>query len=404
MARFSKIWYWLVVIAVLILVAGITTLFPQTDDVPMLEETSSPGNTDEITPLTKVEPQSADSTTVNLQDTVKKTIPVELGVGSVPVVDFQHRFNELKSEYLDDRADYIDMWLAVVAIVLTFFGIVIAILGIIGYRRFRELEAEANKSVEEARKLVEEIKEHRARAEEYVSGITSENIDDPDEATEVEEAIRDLQSDPEPSLISKVITEIYTLQRDGKIEDVIEKWRSIANIAEGNDNKLAARAWLSIRYFLAEEEDRLDAYNRAMNLDPSYTRTYMNQYRAKYSNLSPHGIVIGAVLRYFDTPKFEKFSTVQEYQIESGHYRADVVLQDEKGQLATIVECMVNEYIPGNAMTYLKEHFRRSGAQFGLLAIGPDNSKWIFLKILENEITTITRSEFENTLVESDVP
>ena len=138
-----------------------------------------------------------------------------------------------------------------------------------------------------------------------------------------------------------------------------------------------------------------------MDLDPSYTLTYMNQYRAKYSNLSPHGVVVGAVFRYFDDPKFGKFSTVQEYQIESGRYRADVVLQDEKGQLATIVECMVNEYIPAITMTHLKEHFRRSGAQFGLLATGTDLSKWIFFRILGDEITEITRSQFEEGVLES---
>ena len=131
-----------------------------------------------------------------------------------------------------------------------------------------------------------------------------------------------------------------------------------------------------------------------MDLDPNYTRSPRNQPISRHSRQFHDTIVVGAVLRYFNAPKFEKFSTVQEYQIESGRYRADVVLQDEKGQLSTIVECMVNEYIPKSTITYLKENFRRSGAQFGLLAIGPDTSKWTFWK-LGDEMSEITRSQFE---------
>lgn len=391
MKLFSKIWYWLVVMVVLILAAGITTLFPQKNDVPAPEETKSLDTPNKIDPVTKVEPQqevpASSSSNVNIDPSDK--------------IELQQLFNDLRKEYLDTRTGAINWWLQFIATVLAFFGIVIIVLGYFGIKSFKELEAEARKSVEEARKLVDEIKGYRARAEEHVLRLTSEGMNDPDEAAKVEEAIRDVQSDPEPSLISKVISEIYTLQREGKIEDVIEKWHSIANIAEGNDNELAARAWLSIRYFLVGEEDQRDAYNKAMSLDPNYTRIYMNQYRAKYSNLSPHGVIVGIVTRYFNDPKFEKFSTAQEYQIESGRYRADVVLQDEKGQLTTIVECMVNEHIPESTIIYLKEHFRHSGAQFGLFATGPELFRWTFLKILENEITEITRTQFEEELVES---
>lgn len=398
MIRLSKIWYWVVIVVVVVVAAGLTTLFAQKNDVSISQKTNPSNNTNKDDTAAKIELQPEDSASSSTTGNSESTTKVEL----------QRLFNDLRKEYLDTRDASLDRWMWLITALLALFGLVIPIaLAVISYivvrHRLREFEAEAEKSVEEARKLVEEIKAYRARAEEYMLGMTSEDMADPDETTKVEEAIRDVQSDPEPSLISKVIAEIYTLQRDGKIEDVIEKWRSIANIAEGNDNELAARAWLSIRYFLVEEEDQRDAYNKAMSLDPNYTRTYMNQYREKYSNLSPHGVVVGTVLRYFNDPKFEKFSTVQEYQIESGRYRADVVLQDEKGQLSTIVECMVNEYIPESTMTYLKEHFRRSGAQFGLLAIGPDISKWTFWK-LEGEMSQITPSQFEVGIVESGSP
>ena len=381
MIQLSKMSYWLIIMVVL-LATNLTMLSVEANDASVSQGTRPLGNVNEIDSATKVELQPKAPTSPNTM----------VGIDPVVAVEIKRLFNELERERLSNRSGYIDSWLAVVAIVLTFFAVVIAVLGIFGYRRFRELEADAKKHVEE-------IKEHHAQSRARIQEMHSEDIDDPDKASEVEEAVREVRSNPEPPLIDKVIAEIYTLQRDGKIESVIEKWRSIANIAEGNDNELAARAWLSIRYFLTEEEEQLAAYNKAMNLDPGYTLTYMNQYRTKYSNLSPHGAVVGVVRRYFNDSKFEKFSTKLEYQIESGHYRADVVLKDEKGQLTIIVECMVNEYIPTITMTHLKEHFRRSGAQFGLLAAGIDFSNWTFFRMLEDEFTEITRSQFEEELL-----
>ena len=329
MMRFSKIWYCVVVMAVLMLAAGITTLFPQTNDVPVSEETKSLDTANKIEPVTtKVETQPKDSA----------SRPPVVNIDSAIDVDIQRHLNELKSEYLDDRADYIDRWLDVIAIVLTFFAVIIAVLGIVGYRRFRELEADAKKSVEK-------IEEHLVQSEEHAEKITSIDIDDPDKTTEVEKVIRDVQSDPEPSFIDKVITEIYTLQRNGRVEKAIEKWRSIANIAEGIDNARASRAWLSIAYLMPEGDDQLAAYDRAMDLNPDYTRSARNQPISRHSMLFHDTIVVGAVLRYFNEPKFEKFSIAQEDITGPDRYRADVVLYDEEGQLVVIVECKVNEYI-----------------------------------------------------------
>ena len=327
MIQFSEIWYWIVIVGIVILSAGITILFAQTNDAPVPEETRSRENANKVDPATKVEPQPKDPA----------SRPPMVNIDSATAVDIQRGFNELKSEYLDDRADYIDMWLAVVAIVLTFFGVVIAVLGIVGYRKFRELEADAKESVEK-------IEEHLAQSKEHLGKITSIDIDDPDKATEVEKAIRDIQSDPEPSFIDKVIAEIYTLQRNSRVEKAIEKWRSVANIAEGIDNGRASEAWLSIAYLLPKGEDQFTAYNKAIALNPDFTRDSKNQPISNYSKLFHDTIVVGAVLRYFSDPKFEKFSIAQE-DVAEPDYGADVVLHDEKGQLAVIVECKVNEYI-----------------------------------------------------------
>ena len=198
-------------------------------------------------------------------------------------VDIQRRFdelrNELRRELLDDRAETINWWLAVTAIFLTFFGIVVVLGGYFGFGRFREIEAEAKKYAEEARKLVEEINEQKKRAEENLAYLTRMveqrsrlllNTEDlaPDDAPlsilldqgqresdtaqEAEEAVREVRRNPEASSLARAIADAVSLQRAGRIEEAIEKWRSIANVAEGSDNDLAARAWLSVGYLLYE--------------------------------------------------------------------------------------------------------------------------------------------------------
>ena len=288
----------------------------------------------------------------------------------------------------------IDRWLAVIAIVLTFFGIVVVVLGYLGIKRFRELETRAEKSVEK-------IEEHLAQSKARLQEMTSIDIGDPDKTTEVEEAVQDVQSDPEPSLIDKILTEVYALQRNGRIENAVEKWRSIANIAEGTDNNLASRAWLSIAHLLPDRDEQLAAYDKAMDLNPNFTRDLKNQPVSNYSKMFHDAIAVGAVLRYFNDPKFEKFSITQEDITGPDRYRADVLLYDEEGQLVVIVECKVNEHIARRTITQFKEYFRHSDARFGLLTAGTDISKWTFFQILGDEITEINRSQFEEGLVGS---
>lgn len=378
------------VLGVVILAESVTILFAQTNDSPIPEKTKRLGN------ASKVDPQQEGSVLSSTSGNVDPTTKVEL----------QQLFSELSEKYLDTRAASLDRWMWLITALLALFGLVIPIaLAVTSYvvvrHRVREFEAEAEKSVEEARKLVEEIKGHRSQSEAHLRDILSEDNDDPEKAQEVEEAFQEFQSDPQPDFIDKVIAQIHTLQRDGKISEAIEKWHFLANISEGNDNKLAAHAWLSIRYLLTEEEERLAAYNKAMDLDPNYTRSYMNRREAKYSNQSRHGIVVGAVQHYFDDPKFGKFSTALEHRIGSGSYRADVVIYDEGGQLTVAVECMRIGYIDERTKDQLKEYFRHSDAQFGILAADTDSSKWTFLRMLENEIDEVNRSQFEEELMGS---
>ena len=178
-------------------------------------------------------------------------------------IEIQRRFNELRRELLDDRADTINWWLAAAAIFLTLFGIVAPIAGYIGFKR---IEAEARQSVEQAREYVEEIRKHREQSEEDTQRIRASlqqavedneiiqyyrNIDSTEEIDQAAQEDRDRLRSP---LLDQAISRAYSLQDEGKIEEAIGKWRAIAHVAEGIDNELAAQAWFSVGYL--QEEGR----------------------------------------------------------------------------------------------------------------------------------------------------
>ena len=225
----SNIWYWTIVVVLAfaaIGVAGQTT--------PTLQNPTPPAAQEKPTSPTVEEKRTGDNASV----------------------DVQRRFNDLRRELLDYRAETINWWLAATAIFLTFFGIVVVLGGYFGFGRFREIEAEVKKYAEEIKELNKQAKEDAQQIGQERERITKANIldDDPDKAKQTEEASRDIPQKPAASPLDRAITEAFSLQRAGKIEEALEKWRSIANVAEGSDPDLAARAWLSIGSLLYEKE------------------------------------------------------------------------------------------------------------------------------------------------------
>ena len=211
-------------------------------------------------------------------------------------VELQRRFNELRGKLLDDRAAYIDRWLIVVTIVLTFFGIVAVVGGYIGFRRFREIETEAKNSVatvtkhaEAAQRYVEEIERNRKKSDEIIRGLNAETAaEHPEKARQ---AVVNVLENPTALLIDQVVARAVFLQQQGKREEAIEKWRAVAHISEAIDNDLAARAWFSVGYLFQKEseaeanalklEEAIAAYDEAIRLNPNYAEAYNNRGVAK---------------------------------------------------------------------------------------------------------------------------
>ena len=118
------------------------------------------------------------------------------------------------------------------------------------------------------------------------------------ESLEIEKSLRKVELDPRASVTDKAIAEAYRLQQDGKIEGAIEKWSSIANIADGINDDLAARAWFSIGYLYSEiaegfrsfksfymegveRKSAISAYDMAIHLKPDFVEAYFNRGTAK---------------------------------------------------------------------------------------------------------------------------
>lgn len=285
-----KTWYWLVVIVVLILAAGITTLFPQTNDAPVSDETKPLDTPNKVDSATKVKPQqevpASNSPDVNIDPSDK--------------VELQQLFNDLRKEYLDTRAESVNWWLQFITIVLAFFGIVVVVLGYFGLQEFKKLKAEAERDAYEIKEYLTEVMEsgealERAREESEVSEVraasdeamqrTRETFSAEEFTTlsgneEFEKVLQDFEEVPNLPFIDKAMVEVYKLQKDGKITEAIQKWRSIANIVDETDKNLAARAWNSVGYLFSGQgrsEDAISAYEKAIEMRADYAEAYYNR-------------------------------------------------------------------------------------------------------------------------------
>ena len=208
------------------------------------------------------------------------------------------RFNDLRSEYLDARSKSINRWLGFICIVLIFFTILIPIItGVAAYfvyDRFEDLQAQmlihvkaaeqhssdAAKNASETAQHLKEIKEHHTTVKGIVGKLTSKDFTNPNKVEILQSTIEGILKNPAISLEDKAIIEAYRLQKENKLTDAIEKWRSIANTAKGVNNELVARAFFSIGFLhteLNEKDQAVSAYDQAIELMPTFADAYTSR-------------------------------------------------------------------------------------------------------------------------------
>ena len=216
-------------------------------------------------------------------------------VDAVSDVESQRQLNDLRREYLDGRLDTVNQWLVVIGLVLAFFAVAIPVVtGIaayVAYTQFQRIESEAQEHLDEAKRYANEaaqylkdIQAQKKIAEEVVSELTSEDISKliqpgtSEASSEVENLLQKIQQDPGASVIDKAIAEANRLQQEGKVDEAIKKWSSIANISEGIDNDKAAAAFFArgaANSNLGKYDEAISDLNEAIRLNPNLAGLYM---------------------------------------------------------------------------------------------------------------------------------
>ena len=280
MIRFIKEWIRIALVAITMATAVSTVTSaqpnePAMESAPTADEAAT-GNADS-TP----DEQSMDANVSTAIDpTAKPTIPAAVEAElQHRFNEFERRFNERQQELLDDRAAYIDRWLFVVAIVLTFFSIAIPIAAFIasvfGFKKFEEFKTQAQR-------YLEEIERNRDKSDEIIQGMNAETAaDDPTKAKQV---VEDIRENPQASSTDKAIAEAVSLQDQGEVEEAIKIWQGIADAFEEVDIELAARSRFSVGYLLSQQgklEDAIAAYDEAIRRKPGYAEAYRNRGNAK---------------------------------------------------------------------------------------------------------------------------
>lgn len=180
-------------------------------------------------------------------------------VDAATEVEIQRRFNELRREILDDRADSIGRWLSGIALLLAVLVLFVGLAAYFAFRRLREIEEAMRRSVEQARvhaeeagKLAEEIRGYGGEADEALRSIEGSDL-----------ALARTQIGEEFSRVpgragATAIAEARQLDGEGRLDESIERWKHIASVAEGSNDELAALAFRSI----GDLSERLSRSNR----------------------------------------------------------------------------------------------------------------------------------------------
>ena len=127
---------------------------------------------------------------------------------------------------------------------------------------------------------------------------------------------------------------------------------------------------------------------------------FLHKLEAVRIDMTPEGIVVEKVVRYFSDPRFQKFSIKKEHPIQMGsdNRRADVVLidsADNADNLVAIAECK-RVGVEGQGLDQLRSYLSATDTRFGIFANSTDLDAWDFYENLgRNQVRPMTRSEFE---------
>ena len=172
---------------------------------------------------------------------------------------------------------------------MTFFGIVVGAAALFGFSRFRQIETDARESVRKAANLADQAKHHvqaiehnRDRSEAIIGKISAQAVSE--EPDNFGQAIKSVRNDPNATFLENAVADALSLVTQRKTHEALRKWHAIAELAEGHDNELAARAWLSVGFLVVPKNlpYSITANDRAIKLNPSLAGAYINRGFSKH--------------------------------------------------------------------------------------------------------------------------
>ena len=220
--------------------------------------------------------------------------------------EVERRLNDIRSEFYDRQGQLIGYILAMIVFLLAVIGVLIPIAGLAAYSRLKgvteeglsQVKAVARKAssssrsaaadAQAAREMLQEIAANLEESKQHLSAQkrmkSAAGKYSPNSPGEKPEASDPTQEEPTVRTARDMLDQALNLEREGRADDAALTWRALAEAAEsGNDTALAARAWSSGAFLLAESnpEQAIEYHDKAIQLDPSNAKRYYNRGTAK---------------------------------------------------------------------------------------------------------------------------
>ena len=165
--------------------------------------------------------------------------------------EIDRRFNDLRTDVLASQAATVNWWLRMMAVILTFFGIGVPLLGLLGFNRFREIERDVKQSAAAVAEVAESAR--FGRPLDLIATMDARAVvERPGTARQI---ARQVGEDSGASLIELAWVEAWRHQMAGRRDEAVQKWGAIARIAEAGDARLAAAARASVAFLSQDEID-----------------------------------------------------------------------------------------------------------------------------------------------------
>ena len=192
-------------------------------------------------------------------------------------------------DYINSRARTIEIWLAVIGLIIVFFVVITPLAGLVAgvnfNKRIESLEEKAKDLALQAERHFTEIEGQAKEAEAYTKQLQAASAEVMDKEPEkIEYSIQRVLADSKSSITDKLMAEAYKAQRQGDLVRAVELWQSVSHNARvEKDTLLGGKAFSNLGYIygLREKWDKsIKAYVQAIRLNPYDATAYHNRGKA----------------------------------------------------------------------------------------------------------------------------